>query len=175
MHLVAAHCHIHPNCCRVQLPQVREGLLKGLEQAGDTQLPTVILSRTFEGALRIIREKESAANPPWGVSQLIGSTEPTDQGEEFAAMVVAHPSNSSVNLLRHLLLCMQSNQHETENNSNRQGRVLLCIGPEGGWREEELNVLLSEGFTPVQLGDRILTTTTAIIVAVGQAAAVLDS
>lgn len=42
-------------------------------------------------------------------------------------------------------------------------RVLLAIGPEGGWNDFELDLLQSHGFTPVGLGPRTLTTTTACI------------
>ena len=42
-------------------------------------------------------------------------------------------------------------------------RVMLAIGPEGGWNDFELDLLQSHGFTPVGLGSRTLTTTTACI------------
>ncbi|GFH30900.1 ribosomal RNA small subunit methyltransferase E, partial [Haematococcus lacustris] len=35
--------------------QVQAGLVKGLEQAGATRLPVVILSRTLKGALRLLQ------------------------------------------------------------------------------------------------------------------------
>lgn len=43
------------------------------------------------------------------------------------------------------------------------GRVLLAVGPEGGWNDFELSLLRSHGFTPVTMGPRALTTTTACI------------
>ena len=43
------------------------------------------------------------------------------------------------------------------------GRVLLAVGPEGGWNDFELSLLQSHGFTPVSMGPRTLTTTTACI------------
>lgn len=42
-------------------------------------------------------------------------------------------------------------------------RVLLAVGPEGGWNDFELSLLTSHGFTPVTMGPRTLTTTTACI------------
>lgn len=42
-------------------------------------------------------------------------------------------------------------------------RVLLAIGPEGGWNHFELDLLQAHGFTPVGLGPRTLATTTACI------------
>lgn len=44
-----------------------------------------------------------------------------------------------------------------------RGRVLLAVGPEGGWNDFELALLTSHGFTPVTMGPRTLATTTACI------------
>ncbi|MFQ6082314.1 MAG: 16S rRNA (uracil(1498)-N(3))-methyltransferase [Candidatus Aminicenantia bacterium] len=41
--------------------------------------------------------------------------------------------------------------------------VLLLIGPEGGWSEEEEKQMLTHGFKPVSLGKKILRTETATI------------
>ena len=42
-------------------------------------------------------------------------------------------------------------------------RVLLAIGPEGGWNEFELKLLASRGFEPVGMGPRTLRSDTACI------------
>ncbi len=42
-------------------------------------------------------------------------------------------------------------------------RVLLAIGPEGGWNEFELNLLQQHGFTPGALGPRPLRVDTACV------------
>lgn len=42
-------------------------------------------------------------------------------------------------------------------------RVLLAVGPEGGWNDFELSLLQSHRFTSVTMGPRTLTTTTACI------------
>lgn len=42
-------------------------------------------------------------------------------------------------------------------------RVLVAVGPEGGWNDFERNLLASRGFVEVGLGQRPLTTTTACI------------
>lgn len=44
-----------------------------------------------------------------------------------------------------------------------QGRLLIAIGPEGGWTEEEVELLKSKGFQCRSLGGRILRTDTATI------------
>lgn len=43
--------------------------------------------------------------------------------------------------------------------------LLLLIGPEGGWNEEELNLSQTDGYTAVTLGTRILRAETAAIAA----------
>lgn len=42
-------------------------------------------------------------------------------------------------------------------------RVLLAIGPEGGWDDYEVNLLAAHGFTSVALGPRTLRTDTACV------------
>jgi RsmE family RNA methyltransferase len=42
-------------------------------------------------------------------------------------------------------------------------RVLMAIGPEGGWDDYEVRLLETHGFTPAHLGSRTLRTDTACI------------
>lgn len=51
--------------------------------------------------------------------------------------------------------------------------VVMAVGPEGGWAAEEEALFLSEGWTAVSLGPRILRVETAAISAVALAAALL--
>ena len=46
-----------------------------------------------------------------------------------------------------------------------QPRFDLLIGPEGGLSEPEVELALSQGFLPWQIGDRVLRTETAPVVA----------
>jgi RsmE family RNA methyltransferase len=43
------------------------------------------------------------------------------------------------------------------------GRLLLAIGPEGGWTDEEVELMESCGFSRYSLGGRILRTDTATV------------
>lgn len=47
--------------------------------------------------------------------------------------------------------------------NGRDGRLLLAVGPEGGWTEEEVELLEGKGFVRHSLGPRILRTDTAIV------------
>jgi 16S rRNA (uracil1498-N3)-methyltransferase len=49
----------------------------------------------------------------------------------------------------------------------RPGRVLLLVGPEGGFSPEEERIAQEQGFLPVGLGPRVLRAETAAILAVG--------
>jgi len=51
---------------------------------------------------------------------------------------------------------------------------LLAIGPEGGWIEREVASFRALGFRPVSLGPWVLTTETAVTVALGQLALLAD-
>ena len=43
------------------------------------------------------------------------------------------------------------------------GRVLVAVGPEGGWTDDEVALLESHGFERLSLGPRILRTDTAVV------------
>jgi 16S rRNA (uracil1498-N3)-methyltransferase len=53
--------------------------------------------------------------------------------------------------------------------ARRPGRLLLAIGPEGGWIPHELDFLAAQGFAPVGMGKRILRSDTACIAALALA------
>ena len=57
----------------------------------------------------------------------------------------------------------------------RPARVLLAIGPEGGWNSFELDLLQRHRFTPIALGPRTLRTDTACIALLALLHAALDS
>ena len=46
---------------------------------------------------------------------------------------------------------------------SRKGRLLLAVGPEGGWTDDEVELLESRGFSRYSLGARILRTDTALV------------
>jgi RsmE family RNA methyltransferase len=47
--------------------------------------------------------------------------------------------------------------------NDRQARVLLAIGPEGGWNSFEIRLMETHGFQPVGIGSRTLRTDTAAL------------
>lgn len=55
------------------------------------------------------------------------------------------------------------------------GSLLLAIGPEGGWKEQELSAFQQAGWKPASLGNTILRAETAAIAAVAIATSVMFS
>jgi 16S rRNA (uracil1498-N3)-methyltransferase len=99
--------------------------------------------------------------------------EAAQQSERWSIPVIDEPTT-----LEHLLTCSKSAVSkillaERSNGASLRalplpgnGDLWLLIGPEGGWKEEEVRQAMAEGFTPFMLGPRILRAETAAIAAV---------
>jgi 16S rRNA (uracil1498-N3)-methyltransferase len=72
----------------------------------------------------------------------------------YAARLVAHPGEGA--FPSEMLAALP-----------KDARVLLAVGPEGGWTEFELELLAAHGFSPVSWGPRALRTDTACAVLLG--------
>lgn len=79
----------------------------------------------------------------------------------YAAKLAAHPGAAAVPSARLAAL-------------PREGRVLLAVGPEGGWTPFELELLAAHGFEAVSWGPRALRTDTACAVLLGLVHAAID-
>ena len=55
--------------------------------------------------------------------------------------------------------------------NNTANEIIIAIGPEGGWTDQELEIAVKSGFEPISLGCRILRAVTAPIVAISLIAA----
>lgn len=105
----------------------REHLIKGLEQAVDTRLPSVYFYKGFKPFIEknILQIKEN-----------------------YKYLLVAHPS-CPLSLIDVF--------------TGGQGKVLLAVGPEGGWIDYEIDKMQEAGFQGFGLGKRILKVDTAVI------------
>lgn len=74
----------------------------------------------------------------------------TDLDGEFPSRrrIVAHPYGA---------------EKEPSAATSGAGRLLLAVGPEGGWTDEEVALLEQKGFARYSLGPRILRTDTAVV------------
>lgn len=82
----------------------------------------------------------------------------TGMSGEFAGheRIVAHPYAASADAVR------------PDDPSAPHGRIVMAIGPEGGWTDSEVALLEGAGFRRHSLGSRILRTDTATIAVIAQ-------
>lgn len=106
---------------------IREQLVEGLQQCGDTCLPRVSVHRR----LKVLLEDELSGE------------------EDTRLRLIAHPVGGP--RMGDLIPARDP------------ARVLLAVGPEGGWTEFELALFEKQGFTMVSAGARILRSDTACI------------
>ncbi len=78
---------------------------------------------------------------------------------EYSHCLMAHPAGGRT--LKEVL-------------TGNPGRVLLAVGPEGGWVEYEVGRFLEQGFSAFTLGERILKVDTAVISLHGRVSALLE-
>ena len=125
-------------------------LIDGLMQAGTSILPTLETRRNFR---KFVKEELDALWPaakrivahPYGAKD--ARQETTDARLPSS---VSRPSGLVSQVL------------------SSPPRLLLAVGPEGGWTDEEVALLEEHGFTRYSLGSRILRTDTATIALLAQ-------
>ena len=119
-------------------------LVEGLMQCGTTVLPELLVHRNFR---RFLDEELDALFP--ASDRIVAHPCATPNKPRPAS----HPS-SAPNTSVPLCLCV---------NPGTKPRPLLAIGPEGGWTDNEVELLEAHGFRRFSLGPRILRTDTAAI------------
>ncbi len=112
-------------------------LIEGLQQARDTRLPRVSVHRRF----RLLVEDELA-----GLS---------DAGRRLVADPSGRASIGQV--------LGRAPVGPAAAGASPAGRVLLAVGPEGGWNPFEVELLAAQGFQAVSMGRRTLRSDTACV------------
>jgi RsmE family RNA methyltransferase len=74
--------------------------------------------------------------------------------KKYNRMLVAHPEAGEG--LKHAV------------GSEINGRILLAVGPEGGWVDFEVEKFIEQDFIPVSMGSRVLRTDTAVVALLSQ-------
>jgi RsmE family RNA methyltransferase len=127
-------------------------LIEGLQQARDTRLPRVSIHRQFR---KLVEDEldtfyEAASNS--GIAAAAAAE------ASFANVIrlVAHPAAGAGASAARSIGSIGMRREPTP-------RVLLAIGPEGGWNAFELDLLQRHRFEPIAMGPRILRTDTACI------------
>ena len=120
-------------------------LVDGLMQAGTSMLPQLETRRNFR---KFVKEEVDGLWPS-------------------AMRIVAHPYGAdSTRIFANVANVRES--FASIRGDSRFAAVLLAVGPEGGWTDEEVALLEEHGFSRYSLGARILKTDTATVVLLGQ-------
>ena len=114
-------------------------LVEGLQQARDTRMPIVSIHRR----LKVLVEDDLDSLCPRG------------------ARLVAHPGSERT-CQAALAACMAPDIIARQA-LKTPARVLLAVGPEGGWNDFELRLMHAHGFQTVAMGSRTLRSDTALI------------
>lgn len=126
--------------------EFRSALIEGAEQAGNPRLPVVETAWTLARALdAIVPEADDAARD--------------DAARDGASRFWAFDPYRAERPFGSVAL----------SDSGPKRPLVLAIGSERGWTEAELDLLSASGFPFASLGDRILKTETACVVAVAMA------
>ena len=82
--------------------------------------------------------------------------------------------NECVSLHRYICEARGNYPHLTTVSNKFSSEIIITIGPEGGWTDQELEIAIKSGFQPISLGRRILRAVTAPIVALSLIAAACE-
>ena len=110
-------------------------LIDGLMQGGTSVLPTLETRRNFR---KFVAEELDGLCPS-------------------SRRLVAHPYGAAATRT------LEQSNNQTIEHSNNQTILTLAVGPEGGWTDDEVELLEAHGFARYSLGPRILRTDTAVI------------
>ena len=123
-------------------------LIDGLMQAGTSILPTLETRRNFR---KFVKEELDALWPE--AKRIVAHPYGADSTRIFANVANVRESFAEIRSIRE---------------DSRSEAVLLAVGPEGGWTDEEVTLLEEHGFARYSLGSRILRTDTATIALLAQ-------
>ena len=123
-------------------------LIDGLMQAGTSILPTLETRRNFR---KFVKEELDGLWPT--AKRIIAHPYGADSTRIFANVAKARESLAEIRSI-----CEDS----------RSETVVLAVGPEGGWTDEEVALLEEHCFARYSLGSRILRTDTATIALLAQ-------
>jgi 16S rRNA U1498 N3-methylase RsmE len=162
--------------------EMRKGLVEGLSQgASDCLVPEVVVRRNLKkfiesaefdemfggGCQKVVAHPPSASIPlqPVRIASLPklsasmtdrdGSQPQTQtQSQPQAPIQPQQPAQA---------------QSHPQAQSQPQARIVVAVGPEGGWEDDEVQLLVAKGFQLCSLGPRILRTDMAVPVLLGLA------
>lgn len=149
----------------------------GMSQAAsDCMLPNVLVRRNF---MKFVSDEMDALFPVDCYHRLVAHPPSVTLNVQPIRINNLHTHNSMNNIsdndcsndINDNIEIEIETQTEKENNrkisENTKKKIVVAVGPEGGWEDEEVLLLLSKGFSLVSLGPRILRTDMAVSVLLG--------
>jgi len=138
-----------------------------LEKCTEMGIDDIYLLEAARSVVRIPKERLDAKMERWQKIILAAVKQ-----SRRSTLPVLHPPASLPLLCRHLPPGLKLLLSESERGTSLKRIVrsatwdhaIFCIGPEGGWTEEEHRELVESGFHPASLGPQILRTETAALV-----------
>ena len=159
--------------------KVEAEIVRGLEQSGDTRSPVAVVARRFPAAFDalggITGSEPRAESVEWLAGGAWGSDGPEGEGVRsggrgFRAAEDAADAEDSSSVV--MLLAQpgaRTSMREALRGCGRDGwgygprRVVVAVGPEGGWSAHERETMVAMGFREVALGNRTFATDVAAI------------
>ena len=129
---------------------IRGEILRGLEQAGDYAVPQIGVAKRLPPVIDrlagVLGDDEPDTN---GFEWLLNGDDGWDRKPDV--LLLAHPEVSPTSMADALA------------GADSNSRVVIAVGPEGGWTKYELELFENAGFKRVGLGSRTFTTDVACI------------
>jgi len=141
-----------------------------VQKATELGVAAIVPLVTEQGTVRPRPSRSAAQQERWQRIAL----EAAQQSERWEVPIVSAPRTSEALFSdrsgsdRRLILCERStgvSVPQVPLPSGLDSGILVAVGPEGGWRREELDLAVQEGCTAVTLGPRILRAETAALAA----------
>lgn len=141
-----------------------------IQKATELGVATLVPLVAEQGIVRPRPSRSDAQQERWQRIALEGA----QQSERWDVPTVAAPHKADVffagQAAQHtkLILSERSNGLSLRQAALPVGsaaRVIVAVGPEGGWRQDELDLAIQQGFLAVTLGERILRAETAAVAA----------
>ena len=148
----------------------------GMSQAAsDCMLPNVLVRRNF---IKFVSDEIDALFPVDCYHRLVAhppsvtlNVQPIRINNLYSHNSMNDMNDNNFDDIKDNIEIEIETQTQTENNrkmsENTKKKIVVAVGPEGGWEDEEVLLLLSKGFSLVSLGPRILRTDMAVSVLLG--------
>jgi 16S rRNA (uracil1498-N3)-methyltransferase len=156
-----------------------QALLKGermdwvIQKATELGVRTIIPIQSGRSIVQLKADRIEAQKARWQRIAL----EAAQQSEQWQVPAIASPVPfplRTTDLSGYArVLILTERRHEVSSLSNvslptsPEASIIVLVGPEGGWKEEEIAAADKAGYVPITLGSRILRAETAATLAIG--------